>query len=282
MSGSRSNIPPYDLTPRVIAQDERLSPEALGLLIYLRSLVDTWVPRPGHLRSRFSWGKDKYQRIMKELVTCEYVELVKGGPGGGSEYALRVLAEDEVLKSLSTSHRARDPTSESRKNRLPVDVEREPENPTVGKPDSRKSRLSIKEYIIPKESDMYKKKVGSNDGQGLDLSFLKLEGDLFYAEEITRVLEDIADPCMIWTNQTGKFGAGAAPFSVIAGLVSKHGLEVYAAGVVIGANESKNMRISIKYCSAIMDRLSKQRKPDRGLDLTEEELDGLGSQFDEL
>lgn len=281
MRNGRENIPPYDLTPRVIAQDDRISPEALGLLVFLRSLPLDWEIVPKHIKKRFSWGKDKFQRVMKELVDHDYVELVKGGKSGGSGYKLRTLVEDEVLRMLSKTKRSRDPTTESRETRSSVDAESR-KSPTSVKPDSRKKRLSNKEYTFNTEYKKIMELQSTKDG-GPDFSFLKDERDLFYLEEIGRVYTEIGDPCMIWTNQTGRSGAGAAPFSTIMNLVRDYGLEIYTAGVVIGANESKNVRISLRYCSAIMKRLHKQRETDRRpLDLKKDELDRLGSQFEDL
>ncbi len=54
--------------------DERLSPDALGVLTYLLSKPDDWEVRPSQLRRRFSRvGRDKMQRILGELIDAGYM-----------------------------------------------------------------------------------------------------------------------------------------------------------------------------------------------------------------
>jgi hypothetical protein len=53
--------------------DERLSAEALGLLTYLLSRPDDWNVVPSQLATRFNCGRDKMQRIIRELVDAGYI-----------------------------------------------------------------------------------------------------------------------------------------------------------------------------------------------------------------
>lgn len=53
--------------------DETLSAEALGVICYLIGRPNGWVLMPGHLASRFACGRDRMQRIIKELAEAGYI-----------------------------------------------------------------------------------------------------------------------------------------------------------------------------------------------------------------
>jgi len=53
--------------------DQRLTAEALGLLCYLRSRPDDWTVLPRQLQARFSCGRDRIYRIIKELIETGYI-----------------------------------------------------------------------------------------------------------------------------------------------------------------------------------------------------------------
>lgn len=248
MNQSGNNVPPFNPTYRHIAQDERLSAEALGLLVFLRSLPRTWNINPHHLRKRFRWGRDKAQRVLMELVACGFLDLDKGGSRGGSSYKLRDLEEDEVLRILSENRKIRSP-----------DKKREPEKPDVGKkprPDN-----PVPNYIndIQYRNEKKKKRETTSRNEGkVDLSFLISESDMFYRSEIERAVLELGDPFAIWASIAG--ATNYKPVKTIGELAGKYGLELFAAGVVIGRNDSKNPSLSIRYCASIMNRLSKQQE----------------------
>jgi hypothetical protein len=62
-----------------LLEDSRLTWEARGVLSYLLSKPDGWVIRPAHLRAAGNAGKDKLQRIFRELKALGYLEYAKGG-----------------------------------------------------------------------------------------------------------------------------------------------------------------------------------------------------------
>lgn len=189
-----------------------------------------------------------------ELVEYEYLELTKGGSGGGSKYKLRELAEDEALRWYS----------ESRKIRSPVGESEDRKSPTSGKSRRGKIRSSYRDNYNSRNKEikqMIDDERGPHPDRDRDFSFFKQESDIFYESEIRELVSRIPDPVMIWTNQTGKSGMGAAPIQVIVELVQRYGLEIYAAGIVIGKNESRNERISLRFCERIMSRLKSQSTP---------------------
>lgn len=53
--------------------DETLSAEGLGVICYLIGRPDNWVLQPGQLADRFQCGRDRIQRIIRELVDAGYI-----------------------------------------------------------------------------------------------------------------------------------------------------------------------------------------------------------------
>jgi len=117
---TRFQGPGFVAVPNAVAQSGRLSPEALGVLVYLASLPQGFLVRVVNIRETFALGKDKWQRIARELreVGAMEVEPIKGE--GGRHIGKRVLVRWPEL----------DAVTESRETR-PSD--RKPEKPTVGK-----------------------------------------------------------------------------------------------------------------------------------------------------
>lgn len=60
--------------PNELAQSEKLSIEAIGLMSYLLSLPEDWVVNKEHLRKHFRMGKDRLGRIMDELMSAGYIK----------------------------------------------------------------------------------------------------------------------------------------------------------------------------------------------------------------
>jgi len=75
--------PNFVMVPNAVAQSGRLSAEALGVLVYLASLPRGFLVRVGCIQSTFQMGKDRWQRIARELreVGAMDVQIVRG-PGG--------------------------------------------------------------------------------------------------------------------------------------------------------------------------------------------------------
>lgn len=66
-----------------LAHDTRISIEARGMVLVLCSFTENWVFRSSHLRKLMGVGKDKYQRMVRELKEFGYlsIEPVSGGAG---------------------------------------------------------------------------------------------------------------------------------------------------------------------------------------------------------
>ena len=87
----------FTLIPNVTINDERLSWEATGLLIYLLSKPDHWVISPSHLMNQRSAGRHRIYKILKELEDAGYIRS-EGVRDGG-----RFSGVDRVLYDMSDS-----------------------------------------------------------------------------------------------------------------------------------------------------------------------------------
>jgi len=77
--------PGFVAVPNRVIDDERLSADAIGVLTYLARLAGqrTAIVRVSAVRKRFRFGKDKWQRIAKELRAVGSIsDLFENGPFG--------------------------------------------------------------------------------------------------------------------------------------------------------------------------------------------------------
>lgn len=63
-------------------QDEALSSDSLGVLCYLLGKPNDWQVMLGDLMRRFKCGKDKIQRVMRELIEAGYIHREQDRDGG--------------------------------------------------------------------------------------------------------------------------------------------------------------------------------------------------------
>jgi hypothetical protein len=64
----------FTIVPNALVDDKRLSIEAKGLLAYLISRPNNWTVRHSHLHKELGIGRDKLQRILRELIRAGYLE----------------------------------------------------------------------------------------------------------------------------------------------------------------------------------------------------------------
>jgi hypothetical protein len=62
----------YLVIANATVQDDRLSWEARGLLVYLLSLPADWEIRVSHLQTKGNAGRDALRRMLRELQECGY------------------------------------------------------------------------------------------------------------------------------------------------------------------------------------------------------------------
>lgn len=243
---------PYDPFPRRIAQDERLSPEALGLLCHLYSLPHDWEIYITYLENRFGWGRVVRRRVMGECVSAGYLELVQprgqGGVVTGSHYrmtdklSLMMIAPTERQEtdlSVSTEGQETD-LSVAQKNGDSGQNNREVDSPTVGS-----DRLSVKtdgrltdphkETTFHKEPTFKKKNLHGEDGSFSGVNWGFLGRDLPMAPRIKQVAEKYGEDYeAMWAGEVGE-EVTSAKLAVVYG---SYQYIQFVAGVVITAEKS--------------------------------------------
>jgi len=122
--------PNFVQVPNIVAQSTDISPEALGVLVYMASLPSGFVLRVSTVLERFGIGKDKWQRIARELrdTGCMELEIVRGS--GGRAVGRKMLVQWPQLDASQ-----KPAPTESRKSPLSVTrSDRKPDLPKAGKP----------------------------------------------------------------------------------------------------------------------------------------------------
>jgi len=66
-----------------LVNDEDLSAETLGVLVYLVTKPANWNVMPSQLAKRFGCGRDRMYRIINELIAAGYVRREQGRSDGG-------------------------------------------------------------------------------------------------------------------------------------------------------------------------------------------------------
>lgn len=121
----------FSTIPNHLIRDMSISPEARLLLCYIMSCSDSWVFYVSECQKILGCGKDKWQRIRKEVIDAGYLRVhVKNGDGGRLEgYIWEVFDEPQNEDAA--------PDAEGTSGELAQDVgevasNREPENPALG------------------------------------------------------------------------------------------------------------------------------------------------------
>lgn len=125
--------PNFVMVPNAVARSGVLSPEALGVLVYMASLPRGYLVRVGCIQEAFQMGKDRWQRIARELRACGAMQLEAiRGPGGRAigrrvivrwpNFEAAALPAEPAQAAVSTESRVSRPS------------DRKPGFPTVGKP----------------------------------------------------------------------------------------------------------------------------------------------------
>ena len=123
----------FTVLNREVFQDERLSAEALGVLCYLRQLPDDWTVSQEHLRNRFRTGKDRMQRIVRELIDAGWMVRQAARADGrgtfaGSDY---VVNDEPALPSPQPENQAAAQRLQQPQPGLPAPGKPEPEKPAA-------------------------------------------------------------------------------------------------------------------------------------------------------
>jgi hypothetical protein len=119
----------YTVVSNTLMNDERLSADALGVLVYLLSRPDDWAIHRDQLMARFKIGRDKFQAIFRELsgfgyARLEAVAVAESGQLAGKRW---VIIEEPEAEN-------RQPENPSLGSATDERVSRQSAKPTVGKP----------------------------------------------------------------------------------------------------------------------------------------------------
>lgn len=132
--------------------DERLSLEACGLLCWLRSRPNDWNIQLKQLERRWGCGRERMQKIMRELISTGWVLREASRTGGRGTFAgidYVVLDEPQIVSSEEQNQGviAQSPQSE---NPSPVPGAEKPESgfPESEKPESE-NPTAYKELTLP-------------------------------------------------------------------------------------------------------------------------------------
>jgi hypothetical protein len=126
----------FTIVSNAIFNDARISIEAKGGLGWLLSRPPDWQVRHGHLRKEWRIGKDKFRRIMQELIVAGYIERDDEQPRDGDNqfstynYVVRDLPLTAgALPLVGFPHRAsrrREPANGNKKDSLNTDSNNTP------------------------------------------------------------------------------------------------------------------------------------------------------------
>jgi len=122
----------YTVVPNAIYENPQLSIEAKGALGWLLSRPPNWTIRHGHLRKTWRVGRDKFQRIMGELVAVGYVERDHDQPRDGDN---RFTSYDYVVRDVpyagfpQRGSRCRKPDNGNKNDSITTDSNKPPLNP---------------------------------------------------------------------------------------------------------------------------------------------------------
>lgn len=146
--------PGFVAVPNHVAQRPGFPPDALGVLVYLASQPRGFIVRWSVVCGHFGIGKDRWQRIARDLREIGAMEVQTMRGPGGRILGRRVLVRwPEAVAEPAPQDSASAESGETRLSDL------KPENPAAGKPAkvSRKIRQSEPENPAPYKDQRKKK-----------------------------------------------------------------------------------------------------------------------------
>ena len=105
----------YAAIPNDAMRNKGISMDARGLLALMMTYSDDWHFQRDYLMEITGFGRDRFQKAMRELSEAGYVELVPIRDDGGHMAGTTWIIRDDPTERLKTR-----PSAESLKNRQPV------------------------------------------------------------------------------------------------------------------------------------------------------------------
>ncbi len=129
----------FAIVDMALMNDEDLTAEALGVLLYLLAKPDNWRVSIDQLKGRFCIGRDKMQGIMRLLRDCGYARLEQmKDPETGRLLGQGYSIHDESNRPKRAVAAAADVVPDESEGATTCD--REPENPALGE-DATENRI---------------------------------------------------------------------------------------------------------------------------------------------
>jgi hypothetical protein len=82
----RKHTGSFAVIPNITANDDQLSIDALGMLVFLLSKPNDWQVNVANLRKRFDIGRDRVYTILKQLETAGYVGKTQPKKGESNQF----------------------------------------------------------------------------------------------------------------------------------------------------------------------------------------------------
>jgi len=138
----------YTVVPNEPINDDRLSFEAIGLLVYLLSRPDHWNVHIEHLRQRGGLGREKMQGLVRELIRHGYIVRERRRDSTTCRFgAFEYVVYDEPRRAVSEPATENPSVGEIREIREPQTGKPATENPSVIV--STESSNSLRESSAP-------------------------------------------------------------------------------------------------------------------------------------
>jgi hypothetical protein len=128
----------FTIVPNAIYADRQLSTESIGMVVYLLSRPPNWNARHDHLMKTFRLGRQKFERIMWELLCAGYAERDAEQPRDKRRQfsSYNYVIRDVPLASVPTDQplsvfpqrrsRCRKPDNGNKKERIKTDSNKTP------------------------------------------------------------------------------------------------------------------------------------------------------------
>ena len=126
--------------PNAAMRDETISIEARGMLALMMGMGENWTFRAKDLQKRCGVGKEKYQRMIRELKVAGYLEVQASNTEKGLLDGYDYIIHDEPIQSVTGSL----------ENRQPVEA-------VGGKPSHLRKPTTINTNNKSHQTDLFKK-----------------------------------------------------------------------------------------------------------------------------
>lgn len=204
---------PYMMMMRDVAQDERLSYDARGMLSYILSKPKDWVVKVDDLRTEKA-GRDKVRGILKEMSEFGYAVLPEriqspDGKWGWTAYEIYENPEyNEKFQPKTEKPKSVQPNSvntSSYKIESQESKEKKVQKTRSTSPEARTSLPKIESFTLPKQNHEDPAEKGKRVSH-ISKMIIKLGGAYLNRSQLNR----LSNPVFITTEKKGKLNKATA------------------------------------------------------------------------